>query len=267
MASDWIRGNVLSKTDMSGYRFTEAQYTSGTKLSPHSHDYVYLRYVLSGNFTEYYGRNEAVCDSGTVMFRANDEKHHNTFQDASKCLTVRFDSRRLEEIFPEHKYPTTTSLKSGSLSLLFTRLYREIREQDEFSELTIKGLMLEIAAEMFRKLDRRNTSSPPLWLLNVKELIDGSGSERVAIKDLAIAANRHPTHLVNAFRDHFSMTIGDYVRIRRIEKSITKLCGSNMPISEIALEAGFYDQSHFSRVFKKTMGVTPSAYRRSFKSL
>ena len=52
--SQWIRGTISKKFSLDEFTFTEAYYGSDTKLSPHSHDYIYFRYVLAGNFTEYY---------------------------------------------------------------------------------------------------------------------------------------------------------------------------------------------------------------------
>jgi AraC family transcriptional regulator len=47
----------------------------------------------------------------------------------------------------------------------------------------------------------------------------------------------------------------------RIEEACAALTTSDMPINEIALAAGFYDQSHFSNTFKKITGMTPAAWR------
>jgi AraC-like DNA-binding protein len=52
-----------------------------------------------------------------------------------------------------------------------------------------------------------------------------------------------------------------YLQERRVERA-KRLLGSDRPISEIALELGFYDQSHFTRVFKQLTGETPGTYRR-----
>jgi AraC-like DNA-binding protein len=45
-----------------------------------------------------------------------------------------------------------------------------------------------------------------------------------------------------------------------------KLISSNAPIKEIALETGFFDQSHFTNVFKKAFHITPSVYRQLFSN-
>ena len=55
--------------------------------------------------------------------------------------------------------------------------------------------------------------------------------------------------------------IGEYVRALRIERAARELVDTDTPIAEIGLRFGFFDQSHFSRVFKRHTGLTPAAFR------
>ena len=70
--------------------------------------------------------------------------------------------------------------------------------------------------------------------------------------------------MARQFRKYYGLTIGEFVRqSRRVEFARNRLRYSDMPIVEIALEAGFAHQSHFrDEVFKKLMGVTPRQYSR-----
>jgi hypothetical protein len=60
-------------------------------------------------------------------------------------------------------------------------------------------------------------------------------------------------------------TISNYVRQRRVEHARTEIGKGNRPLSAIALEAGFADQSHFTRVFRQSFGETPGQYARSLR--
>ena len=59
---------------------------------------------------------------------------------------------------------------------------------------------------------------------------------------------------------------GEYVRRQRIALACRSLAESDMPLADVAIEAGFADQSHFTRTFKRQLGVTPAAYRRQADS-
>ena len=264
--SKWIRGTISRKFSLGDYKFTEANYGSDTKLSPHSHDFIYFRYVLAGNFTEYYRDNEILSQPSTMMFRSNDEAHSNYFHTNTRCLTVKIGSRHFENISNNSKLLSDTSVvTSKSITRLFMRLYQELYAFDEFSKITIDGLMLEIVAETLRQTSSESFGNPPRWLLETKERLDEEFKENLTIESLANSARIHPTHLVGEFRRYFKTTIGDYVRQRRIESAKQMLMKSNIPISEISLISGFFDQSHFTRVFKKTVGITPAVFRTTFQ--
>ena len=125
---------------------------------------------------------------------------------------------------------------------------------------------MEIVAETLRQPESSEGNTPPLWLRKVRERLDDDFCENITIKTLAELADVHPTHLAGEFRRHFRLTIGDYLRQKRITLAKEKLLKSKMPISEIALLSGFFDQSHLTRIFRKTTGMTPAVYRKSFSS-
>ena len=86
--------------------------------------------------------------------------------------------------------------------------------------------------------------------------------ERVTLDELAAVAGVHRAHLVRSFRARYGVSIGVYVRRERIRWAARALRHSDAPLAEIALRAGFADQSHFTRTFVKHMGVSPGRYRR-----
>ncbi len=87
--------------------------------------------------------------------------------------------------------------------------------------------------------------------------------ESISLAAVAELADVHPVSLARAFRRTYHCTVGDYVRRLRIELACQKLTGSDASLVEIALSAGFSEQSHFSRTFKRLTGLTPSEYRSS----
>nr|WP_202329241.1 AraC family transcriptional regulator [Mesorhizobium sp. L-8-3] len=65
-------------------------------------------------------------------------------------------------------------------------------------------------------------------------------------------------------RRRFGCTIGHYVRQRRVEFGCHRLAASLDPLSEIALDAGFADQSHFTNTFRRLVGMSPGVFRSRF---
>jgi AraC family transcriptional regulator len=82
------------------------------------------------------------------------------------------------------------------------------------------------------------------------------------MSQIANTAAVHPAHLSRAFRKHFHKTPGEYVRDLRAMHAI-ELLKRDLPLAEIAMSCGFYDQSHFSRAFKRRFGLSPARFRSS----
>jgi AraC family transcriptional regulator len=143
------------------------------------------------------------------------------------------------------------------------RIYEEFRCTDAVSALTVEGLTLELLAEGARQGPRRAERTPPRWLQQVRDLLHAEFRERMTLDGIAGSVGVHPAHLARVFRELHGCTVGDYVRRLRIEYACHCLRTSDTALATIALAAGFADQSHFSRVFKRQTGVSPAVFRES----
>ena len=117
-----------------------------------------------------------------------------------------------------------------------------------------------------RRDKRKTERNPPAWLGRLKEFLRENFSEPPGLNELAKAVDVHPTHLARVFRQYERCTVGDYIREVRVDYAHRRLLTSNEPLIEIALAAGFADQTHFTRSFKRVTGMTPAEYRRLFAS-
>ena len=77
---------------------------------------------------------------------------------------------------------------------------------------------------------------------------------------LAALAGVGATYLERLFVRDTGMSVGQYVLSRRVRHAAGRIAAGD-PLPEVALAAGFCDQSHLTRQFKQRMGVTPGAYR------
>ena len=89
-------------------------------------------------------------------------------------------------------------------------------------------------------------------------------SETLTLEEIAAVAGVHPVHLASVFRRHYGCTVGDAVRRLRIDYACRQLARSEVSLAEIALDAGFASQSHFTRTFRRLTGTTPAQYRKIF---
>ena len=197
-------------------------------------------------------------------FSRRAEEHLERFgQSGGRSLIVEIEPEwydRVREVAPGGVRSAASD--GGALRLSGTRLYREFLSGDDASRLIIEGLLLEISGE-FLRVRRATEHRPPKWLDDVRDYIEANFSRRITLASIGKAANTHPVHVAQTFRRFHQCTIGEYLRRLRIEFACRQLAGTETPLAEIAAQAGFADQSHFNRTFKRIVGLPPSVYRTS----
>lgn len=139
------------------------------------------------------------------------------------------------------------------------RLTRTLLSRDP-EPLTLEGLGLELAAHaMVRPFD---SGRPPSWLALAETFLADSFDQPISVADLARVAGVHPVHLARGYRRWMGAAPGERLRTRRLERAADLLMHGRQPIGEIALAAGFCDQSHLNRQFSRAYGVTPGEFAR-----
>lgn len=106
------------------------------------------------------------------------------------------------------------------------------------------------------------SQSPNLKNLNrLSSYLDEHCREEVSLDDLCVLSDYSPSHLIRVFKQHFGITPHAYLINRRIQYSQLQL-KKGMSIADTALNAGFADQAHFQRTFKRLVAATPNQYRQ-----
>jgi AraC family transcriptional regulator len=202
-----------------------------------------------------------------MLFHAAHEEHLERFGGTGgRSLIVEIEPawyERVEEVAPGGVH--TVACDGGGLRLAGAKLYREFGSEDEASPLIIEGLMLEMIGE-FLRLRQPTGARPPHWLKDVREYIQSNFAKRLTLELIGRAAKAHPVHVAQTFRRFHECTIGEYLRRLRVDFACKELVRSEKAMSEIALAAGFSDQSHFNRSFKRETGVSPTQYRDAQRS-
>jgi AraC-like DNA-binding protein len=98
----------------------------------------------------------------------------------------------------------------------------------------------------------------------IADYIEAHLSEQVSIATLAEIAHLSPFHFSRAFKTSFGVPPHRYHTARRIERAKVLLAEGALSVTEIGLKTGFADTSSFSAAFRKTTGITPRDYQRSF---
>jgi AraC family transcriptional regulator len=258
-----LHGRITKSLGVADFILTESAFDPHSRLPRHAHENSYFCFVLQGGYTERYENREVVCQPSALTFRASCQTHEALVHNADTRVFVleispqwidrlRADSLTLESAFEFY---------GGALTRLCARLNREFHRTDGAAKLAIEGLALEILAEAARQPSAAIGAAPP-WLRQAREMIVEHFSETLKLTQIAQEVGVHPVYLATAFRQKFGVTVGEFVRQLRIEHACAELIKGDLPLAAIALQAGFVDQSHFSKVFKSHVGITPANYRR-----
>jgi AraC-like DNA-binding protein len=92
-----------------------------------------------------------------------------------------------------------------------------------------------------------------------RQYLDENFTDNVPLVDLAVIAGLSPFHLCRVFKAAVGLTPHAYVSQLRVRRA-KQLLSTGLPIAEVAVDAGFYDQAHLSRHFKRVVGLPPGQY-------
>jgi AraC family transcriptional regulator len=102
----------------------------------------------------------------------------------------------------------------------------------------------------------------PWQMRRVKAHIDANLTRTLLVSEVAQVAKLSTSHFCRAFKVSFAETPHAYINRRRIEHAQGMMRTTGEPLSQIALACGLCDQAHFSRVFRRVMGLPPNEWRR-----
>ncbi|KAB8332167.1 helix-turn-helix transcriptional regulator [Scytonema tolypothrichoides VB-61278] len=114
-----------------------------------------------------------------------------------------------------------------------------------------------------KKLPRPRGKLSSLQLKEIIEYIHANFSEELSLTHLAELLNLSAFHFARLFKNSLGLSPHQYVlqnRVERAKKLITVSAGSNL--TDIGLQVGFYDQTHFGKAFKRTVGVSPKVFAK-----
>jgi AraC family transcriptional regulator len=253
------------RREVAGLVFVESVYREALRIPKHEHANAFFNLVLEGTYTEECGGRARTRGPATLAVHPCGEVHADHWHGPGGLVFhVDIPPARLEQVRAHSPVlDSPAEFHDGMPVWLAMRLYREHRRNDDVSGLAMEGLALEVLAECARGHGGGPERNAPPWLRRVRELLHDRFAENLTHEEVAAAVGIHPVHVARTFRRHCGSSLGDYVRKLRVDFAAHKLVTTDEPLTGIALAAGFSDQSHFSRTFKRQIGMTPATFRMS----
>ena len=254
-------GSTARRVEAAGLVLTEVRHTHGRKLPVHTHESAYFGLLLDGAYTERFTQKNTEYDPFTIGFHPPGLTHEDEIGACgSRMFCIEIRDAFLEKVRPYLRAPKfSPDLCGTETTWLGVKLYRAFRSGslDKLQMEEICGDMLERCAQVSLNEEK----SAPEWLSHALDLLHGSYRNQITLDAIANDLDIHPIHLSRVFRKKYGCTLGEYANRLRVKFACAEMTRGWPALDELALAAGFADQSHLGRVFKATVGDTPAKFR------
>lgn len=254
---------VERQLELAGLRAWRIGVPADLRVPAHEHEEAFFCALASGSFESGYARKSIAFDPSLAVFHPAGTVHtSNAGGRGADIVTLEATPgwlKRLDGLAALPSGPVVVGAEDGCW--LMRRLARELSMLLPCSALVVEGLALELLAAATRT---QPTRERPRWLGRVLERLHEEPGARLTVRDLAVEVGVAPTRLSTEFRRHTGRTVGGYRRALQVETVMRRLRDPRSgaePLSSIALDAGFADQAHCTRVFKGITGTTPGRFR------
>lgn len=241
------------------FNVSVTSHSMNSEIAMHSHSKPYLCLLAHGTYKEKSNVSDIIMD-GEVIYRTSNYEHSNIFADKGGiCLNIEINDYEQFINLNDLQLPNTISKQKGTVELY--KLLYGLK-----CGLPNDVLNIYCYESMISSINIFNINGNVLWVNKVKEFINDRPLETISLNKLSLEFSLHPNYIIHKFKEITGYKLSDYLTKIRLEHSIKQLIENEKNLTNIALESGFYDQSHFNRNFKKQLETTPSHFRKIITS-
>jgi len=243
----------------------------------------YLVHVLSGKKTYKTVNGEWTLKAGkTLYLKKGAEIIHQYFEDEYCMLGFFLSDDLIRETYTEVRGQTklkqdkdplaitaievqSSDFLDGYFHSMLNYFRGKNRPPDHILVLKLKELLITlmncdpVITAYFNHL--AETDKPSL-----EQIMEKNFCFNLKLEEYAELSHRSLSTFKRDFKEQFNQSPGKWLQTRRVNFAANLMANSNLSVSQIAFESGFEDLSHFSRVFKKAMGINPSEYKKNLIS-
>lgn len=257
----------------------DSHYTIHPRILHKHDDFLEVLFVRSG--TGVYIVNEKrypiregdliLCNAGVL----HDEDPSCSVELNTLCVAV--TDLQLPGLPPNHLIDDAytpifpTGAFSDMIGYLMTSIYTLLAndpvgsgEACHYLMLALMSKLLTIIREYCAAHGDTLVNRTDIIVAQVKSYINTHFDEELSLQDMADAIRVSPYHLAHVFKDETGYSPKQYLLRRRLGEAQTLLISTRRSVTDIALEVGFGNPSHFNSMFSKYIGMSPSRYRESY---
>ena len=255
-------GDKINVIQIDSLVLTETTF-AGKDIDWHFHDNMHFSYSLYGNSYQTNKKEKHAISSGSLIYNNSENPHFNTkHSNYSKNFYIEIEDEWYEKMYLKNNLPKgEINLKNPDIKIAIDKIYSETKVNDTWSKIEIESILINVLGTL-KGINEYNKYDKPKWTISVKELIHENSCTNFSLFEISKEIGIHPVHLSRQFKNYFGLSLGAYIRYTKIHKAASLLKDKEVPLIDICYLAGFYDQSHMSKNFKKVFKITPLQYRK-----
>lgn len=218
------------------------------------------------------GKSYDVKSGDCVLIDCTKPYSHKSTDEKWSLRWVHFYSKNMPAIYEKFTSrggePCFNSVNFLKYNKLMQDIYAIATSESPVRDMKINeklaGILSCIMEDCFLKAENNTLSAPSRDLTDVKAYIKENYAKKLTLDGIAEKFFINKFYLARLFKEQFGMTIVSYITLIRITQAKQLLRFSDMPIENIAYDVGFADANYFSRIFKRTEGVSPGEFRKTW---
>lgn len=240
-----------------------------TSLIPHWHEHFEFLFFEQGHCNAFCDGKRFPVGPGDLIVVNSTQVHSFTAENPVDFRALIVSQDLLQDIeyagtVLQNKIPADPFVKE-----CFAALEREYSHKRPGSDLLIKSYVYALFAHLvFHYTDRKTAAERPLQLERldrVFQYISENYAEQIVPKTLAELLFVTESYFCRFFKSATGVTLSHYLIEYRIKKAMLLLEETDEPVARIAESVGINDANYFSRIFRKTVGMTPVSCRKTAK--
>ena len=241
----------------------EAIHRDACACSEHAFDVAHFTLLLTGEFEEVAGSWTRTMRPLSTTFSPPGLAHRDRIGRSGARLFTVWLRRSLadEYLLRADVWHAPQQWESAAVALPLLRLYTELVNTPESLDSFVIEDRLALLIETLQSPHPVRETKRPRWVDGARERISDSREASLRILDLARDAGVHPVHFSRTFRQFVGVRPAEYRTRSRVAAGCRLVASTSLPLSQVALAAGFADQSHMTRAFSRVLGLGPAAYR------
>lgn len=249
-------GTNYQKSTFENIIITDTEYTHD-KVDWHYHENPYFTYLLQGKLFESNKKESYYLEPGNLLFHNWQDAHYNIKPPGfARGFHIELNENWFSNFDIEiTDFEGSSNLKNPLIKNLMNKVFVESKVNDQYSNLSIETSLIDIFSSI--KEAKETNSKKTIWVNQLQELILEEQID-YSLKNLSSILGIHPIHLSREFNKYFGTSLGNYIRLLKINKAFCLLTSNKFSMTEICYQCGFYDQSHFISNFKRVYNTTPT---------